>query len=176
MNLNDEYFEWMHNIICGKRFSKDNSYEKLLSYLHSVEFTFVIPNDENRAIDGIDLRRRFAIRKGDEDLADYISGPCSILEMMLALSIRCEESIMDDPNIGDRTSQWFWIMVRNLGLGGMNDSYFDEDYITDVITRFLNRDYEPNGRGGLFYIKNCEVDLRRVEIWYQLNWFLDSIV
>ena len=24
--------------------------------------------------------------------------------------------------------------------------------------------------------KNCEVDLRRVEIWYQLNWFLDSIV
>lgn len=83
---------------------------------------------------------------------------------------------MDDPNIGDRTSQWFWIMVRNLGLGGMNDSYFDEDYITDVITRFLNRDYEPNGRGGLFYIKNCEVDLRRVEIWYQLNWFLDSIV
>ena len=167
-----EYFEWLYGIACGNQYTKRLSYNRLLEYLYSVYFRYTIPKDHNRAEDGINMRYRFHLCKGywpDHD------GPCSVLEMMIALAIRCEETIMDDPDIGDRTSQWFWIMITNLGLGFMTDARFDESYVSVTINRFLDRAYEPNGKGGLFIIRNCDRDLRTVEIWYQLCWYLDSI-
>lgn len=173
--ISDEYFEWLCELVDSKRFSKRVSYRKLLMHLHNIEFTWFIPHDDNRADDGIQLRRRYALTQHDVSLSNYISGPCSVLEMMVALAIRCEESIMDDTMFGNRTGQWFWGMIHNLGLSPMNDSEFDRDFTDDVIARFLNREYEPNGKGGLFTIKNCERDLRTVEIWCQLSWYLGSI-
>jgi hypothetical protein len=96
--------------------------------------------------------------------------------MMVALSVRCEETIMDDPRIGDRTGQWFWGMISSLGLGSMMDNQFDKEYVDSVIDRFLKREYEPNGKGGLFTIKRCRYDLRSVEIWYQMCWYLDKFI
>lgn len=174
--INDEYFDWLCEVVDSKRFSKQVSYRKLLMHLHNIEFTWFIPYDDNRADDGIMLRRKYALARHDEELSDYISGPCSVLEMMAALAIRCEESIMDDTLFGNRTGQWFWGMIRNLGLSPMNDSNFDAEFVDDVIARFLNREYEPDGKGGLFTIKNCDHDLRTVEIWRQLSWYLGSIM
>ena len=174
--INDDYFEWLCEVVDSKRFSKHVSYRKLLMHLHNIEFTWFIPYDDNRADDGIMLRRKYALAHHDEELSDYISGPCSVLEMMAALAIRCEESIMDDTLFGNRTGQWFWGMIRNLGLSPMNDSNFDAEFVDDVIARFLNREYEPDGKGGLFTIKNCDHDLRTVEIWRQLSWYLGSIM
>lgn len=168
--IRDEYFEWLCDLVCENRFGVVVSFERLLWYLHNVEFRYSIPRDQNRAEDGIGLRYRFA---GDD--AEYLDGPCSVLEMMIALAIHCEENIMDDPAIGDRTGQWFWGMVVNLGLGSMTDRNFDIKYVEDVIERFLDREYEPDGRGGLFRIRKCDRDLRNVEIWYQLCWYLNSI-
>ena len=174
--INDDYFEWLCEVVDSKRFSKHVSYRKLLMHLHNIEFTWFIPYDDNRADDGIMLRRKYALAHHDEELSDYISGPCSVLEMMAALAIRCEESIMDDTLFGNRTGQWFWGMIRHLGLSHMNDSNFDAEFVDDVIARFLNREYEPDGKGGLFTIKNCDHDLRTVEIWRQLSWYLGSIM
>lgn len=174
--INDDYFEWLCEVVDSKRFSKHVSYRKLLMHLHNIEFTWFIPYDDNRADDGIMLRRKYALAHHDEELSDYISGPCSVLEMMAALAIRCEESIMDDTLFGNRTGQWFWGMIRNLGLSPMNDSNFDAEFVDNVIARFLNREYEPDGKGGLFTIKNCDHDLRTVEIWRQLSWYLGSIM
>lgn len=171
-NAEDEYFEWMFQIVCGGRYSSGYSYRELLTYLYNTEFTYLIPKDRNRAEDGVDLRYRYYYT---EHRSCEKSGPCSVLEMILALAIRCEETIMDDPSIGDRTGQWFWKMIVNLGLGGMTDNRFDPDYVRDVVDTFLNREYEPDGRGGLFTIRNCEYDLRDVEIWTAMLWFLDSI-
>jgi hypothetical protein len=95
--------------------------------------------------------------------------------MMVALAVRCEETIMDDALMGNRTGQWFWGMIHNLGLSRMTDPEFDRRFVDDVIARFLNREYEPNGKGGLFTVKHCDRDLRTVEIWWQLSWYLDSI-
>jgi hypothetical protein len=143
--------------------------------LHNIEFTWFIPCDDNRADDGIQLRRKFSLARDDMSLSDYILGPCSVLEMMAALAIRCDETIMDDALIGNRTGQWFWGMIHNLGLTQMTDSKFDKDFVDDVIARLLNREYEPDGRGGLFTVKHCRHDMRTVEIWWQLSWYLDSI-
>ena len=178
-DIKNEYFEWIYDLICGQRYQYAVSFRKLLIYLHDTEFTYLIPRDENRAKDGINLRYRFCLACGYDDsygiIMNILKGPCSVLEMMVALSIRCEEEIMDDPDLGDRTSQWFWRMIVSLGLGSMVDERFDISMVHDVVERFLNREYEPNGKGGLFTIRHCEYDLRDVEIWYQLCWYLDSI-
>ncbi len=172
------YFEWLCNSVCGERYSAQISYRKLLMHLHNTEFVYHIPKDRNRAVDGIGLRYRFA-KYYDIDKVNYVTGclegPCSVLEMMVALAMRCEETIMDDPQIGDRTGEWFWDMITSLGLGSMNDNRYDKKDVSDIISRFLNREYEPDGRGGLFTVRHCDVDLRDVEIFYQLCYFLDTI-
>lgn len=176
--INNEYFEWLFDLMCGNRFSRQITYRRLLTHLHSIIFSYSIPHDANRASDGVDLRYRFILEHPNyrtSDL-DYLDGPCTVFEMVAALAIRCEETIMDDPTVGDRTRQWFWGMITNLGLGGMVDDRYDEQYVDAVITRFLNREYEPDGTGGLFTIPGCRYDLRNVEIWYQLNWYLDKLV
>ena len=173
MSDNYEYFKWLCGIVCKDKFSKNISYNKLLECLYSIEFRFVIPNDINRAKDGVDLRKRYyfmTFNNVDMDL------PCNVLEMMVALTIRCEESIMDNPSFGDRTGQWFWTMIKNLGLYTMTDDIFDEDFVRDKIDIFMDRQYEPDGQGGLFRIKHCIRDLRQVEIWYQLCWYLDQFI
>ena len=174
-NVTIDYFDWMYNLVCRNRYSKNISFKKVFSYLNDTKFTYSIRMDLNRAKDGTELRRRYANEFKIANIYDRICGPCSVLEMMIALAIRCEETIMDDENFGDRTDQWFWDMMKNLGLGHMDDDEFDEEYVSDVVTRFLNRDYEPDGRGGLFFIRNCDIDLRDVEIWIQMLWYLDNI-
>ena len=174
-NVIIDYFDWMYNLVCRNRYSKNISFKKVFSYLNDTKFTYSIRMDLNRAKDGTELRRRYANEFKIANIYDRICGPCSVLEMMIALAIRCEETIMDDENFGDRTDQWFWDMMKNLGLGHMDDDEFDEEYVSDVITRFLNRDYEPDGRGGLFFVRNCDIDLRDVEIWIQMLWYLDNI-
>lgn len=174
-DVKKEYFEWLCDLACKNKYSNHISYKKLLTYLHSKAFRYSIPRDENRAEDGLDLRHRFVYELGyDYEVEYYIDGPCSVLEMMTALALKCEE-IMDDPRVGDRTRQWLWGMIVNLGLGSMNDDRFDKTYVDEVIECFLDRDYDPDGTGGLFTIRNCECDLRDMEIWHQLCWYLDSI-
>lgn len=177
-DLSSRYFEWLCGIVCDKRYLNERSYSKLLILLHSVDFEVIIGMDQNRAEYGIDLRYRF----GDEcgyiqpmiaSLLDIV--PCSVFEMMVALSIECE-NIMDDPEKDNGLSKWFWTMVDNLGLGSMDDANFDEEYSRFVIFRFLNREYSSNGEGGLFVINNCKYDLREVEIWQQMCWYLNTIL
>lgn len=168
--LDYRYFRWLFDLVCKNRYSSEISYEKLLSYLHDTEFRYLLSRDGGRAKDGIDLRNRFM-----DNGENYISGPCSVLEMMIALAVRCEESIMDDALLGNRTAQWFWGMIVSLGLGSMSDDRFDGEYVESVVNTFLDRKYEPNGKGGLFTIDDSEDDLRDVEIWFQLLWYLDRI-
>lgn len=178
VNIENDYFNWLYEIVCkDRKIPKRLSYRKLLMYLHNVDFTYSIPMDRNRERDGFRMRDRYIDEVGCSNglMDDILDKPCSVLEMMLALSIRCEETIMDNTEYGDRTSQWFWGMIGSMGLNSMTDTNFDRNYVKEVVEKFLDRDYEPNGKGGLFTIYNYERDLRDVEIWCQLNWYLNSI-
>lgn len=174
----DEYFEWMYDLVCNDIYG-NKSFHKLLDFLYATEFVPTLDRDQNRAHDGIALRYRFGFEKGySRDVIDYelsgILGPCTILEMMVALSNRIEEGIMDDPDYGDRTGQWFWNMIVSLGLVNMSDDNFDEYRARDIVIIFINREYSPNGKGGLFTLEYPRRDLRTVEIWYQAMWYLDE--
>ena len=172
----NDYFEWLWNFTKCRGHSQNR---KIITLLHNIEFRYSIPMDANREEDGIDLRYRFitevGIPKNYQEVYAYLDGPCSVLEMMIALAIRCEESIMDDPDIGDRTSEWFWLMMKNLGLDYMSDRKFDRNIAEEKISIFLDRKYKRNGEGGLFVV-NGRRDLRKVEIWYQMCWYLDTIM
>lgn len=89
---------------------------------------------------------------------------------MVALAKRMELG-MDDPAYGNRLPQWFWQMIATLGLKGMWGSHFDKNAVDFTIDRFLDRDYQPDGKGGLFYIRGCKYDLTQVEIWTQMCWY-----
>lgn len=174
--LNEEYFNWMYQLVFANE--KRRSYRKLLKYLNSVEFTYILDFDSNRAEDGMDLRYRFGYEHDYNGpmIAAYLDDrPCSVLEMMVALANRCEEQIMDDPHAGCRRGQWFFSMLASLGLSGMNDENFVRSDAEKIVSRFLSRQYARNGEGGLFTV-NSRHDMRSVEIWYQLNWYLDSIL
>lgn len=180
IEISDKYFKWLYYIACGdeEQMGRRLSYWKLFKFLHSIEFTYSIDLDENRAQDGIDFRYRFGHEHGysrTQIAVELDNAPCSVLEMMVALAFRVEEQIMTDEAYGDRTGQWFWNMINSLGLGSMNDNEFNERYCYFIISKFLDRNYSPNGRGGLFVIENCDEDLRDVEIWTQCMWYLNEI-
>lgn len=173
--IEKEYFYWMYDLVSKNRYDNSISFRKLLSYLHNVEFKYHIKNDSDRAHDGVNLRHRFALCHSNypyDYVIECLEGPCSVLEMMVALAIRCEETIMTNPQVGDRTAQWFWRMIVSLGLGSMTDDRFDDCYVEPIVKKFLDRKYEPDGHGGLFIVRNK--DLRSVPIWTQMCYFLDN--
>lgn len=175
--LNKKYFNWMYGLICDDPRCKYESYDSLLTHLHDMEFTYIFPMDANREADGLNMRIRFAYETGTpKELVTrrFNNKPCSVFEMMFALCFSCEEDIMGDDEVGNRIGLWFWNMIDSLGLLDMTDDYFDEGHVDEVIGRFLSRKYERNGKGGLFTLHHCNEDLRVVEIWYQMLWYLDE--
>lgn len=178
-DMQEDYFNWMCNLVCDRKRHDGKRYVKLLWHLHMTEFIYIMEMDDNRAEDGMDLRHKF----GDEYCIDeeliidnLYDKPCSVLEMMIALSIRCEDNIMGDPDIGNRTEEWFWNMIDNLGLSKMHDALFLEEYVDLVLHRFLYREYQPDGKGGLFHIPSTHIDLRNIDIWYQMCRYLNTVL
>lgn len=172
--LKERYFNWLYNKVMSSRLS----YRKLLRRLNEIPFTYILMMDENRLEDGLNLRYRFGQEEGvpQVEIVNRLDiSECSVLEMMAALAIRCEESIMNDPEVGDRTSRWFMDMLHNLGLSAMDDSNYDQEEVDRKIDILLHRRYASDGRGGLFHLKHCTDDLRNVQIWYQMNWYLNEI-
>ena len=167
----------MYDKVIRNALKQVKSYKKLFTHLHGVDFNYILDMDSNRAEDGIDLRYRFAYEQGVDSrlAAAYLDNrPCSVLEMIIALAIRCEEDIADDPEIGDRTSGWFWSMISNLGLNYYDDEWYDEKQVAIIVDKFLNRKYARNGKGGLFCIPGIDKDMRSAEIWYQAMWYFDT--
>ncbi len=165
----NEYFRWMYSLIEYTPIKK--SYLKLLAYLHTINFFYIIDMDGNRATDGIDLRYRFAYEKQYDKrmICSFLDDrDCSVLEMMVALAFRCEEQIMDNPDVGNRTGFWFFTMIKNLGFLDQDDVHFDKAYVNEKINIFLNRKYKRNGVGGLFVSNNYRGDFRYVDIWRQM--------
>lgn len=173
--LVERYFDWLYGLV----FQTNYSYTELLSKLNDIPFRYSIDMDGNREADGMNLRYRFGYETGCEDyiIASYLDDrQCSVLEMMVALAIRCEEQIMTDPEIGNRTSVWFRGMLDNLGLLDMTNDRFDSLRVDKAICRFLDREYRPNGQGGLFTVKDRNCDMRSIEIWYQMCRYLDELL
>lgn len=178
VRITDEYFRWMMRKVVSKDRNPRN-YRKVLTLLFQSQFQVINQFDENRALDGENLRYQFGVDHGylDAVIANELDNrPCSVLELMVALAIRCENQFAYDPKYGDRTPIWFWGMIDSLGLSSMTDDLYNEQYARYVVDRFIALDYKPNGEGGLFTIKDPSKDLRHVQIWYQMCAYLNEIL
>ena len=164
------YLEWLAMIAMPDE-KQRSEYWEVLDRLHKTRFVALVKGDQNRAKDGESLRMDYEDFTGE---SCDIFGECSVLEMMVALAIRCENQIMYDPDEGDRTHVWFWEMFSNLGLDAFSENWFDDLEFCDTLSRFLGRKYDTDGYGGLFYIPNFEGDMRKIELWYQLGYYIES--
>lgn len=174
-NIRELYFSWIVQQIGDD--DKCGDYSNLLSHLFDREFTYTVPMDGNRYADGVELRYKFGYHNDISNAviaAELDIFPCSVLEMMIALSIRMED-IMSDPAYGDRTALWFWNMIDSMKLTKQYDGRYDDNYVDERLDIFMDRRYDWNGAGGLFTIKDPPApDVTGKELWMQAMWYLNE--
>ena len=174
--LSEKYYDWMCSLIKNNE-KNPVIYSRILKFLYTTEFTWLIDLDGNRADDGIELRYRFGCEAGIENTIihnELDNRACSVLEMLVALSLRCEDDIMQSTE-ERRVDKWFWVMMDNLGFSLLENCRYDVRKANTIVKRLLDRTYGPDGTNGLVTIPNCEYDLRYVDIWYQMMWYLTYI-
>lgn len=169
----DSYFCWLTGLI-GDGYIEEN-YKKLLWKLYTTDFVYELEYDRNRAADGVFLRKIFAREMGFDIVNLQVNKPCALLEMMIALARDAEDNIMHDPDLGDRTGHWFWVMLENLNLDIYDDYNYNEQSVNYILDVFLHHKYAPNGgNGGMFPIRKCCRDMRKTDLWLQLNAYFEE--
>lgn len=178
--IREDYKNWLIALTNEWCLQHGGSYTQLMEYLFSREFYSIYANDMNRSQDGIEVRFRFieSFTRNNytyRDVYNYLTHNCNMLEMMTALAEKCEDHIMGDPEIGDRSGEWFWGMLVNSGLDRLSDEFFDISEAERIVNNIIDHNYAKNGRGGLFSVRNPDIDMRYAELWYQMNWHLGEL-
>lgn len=175
--MTNSYFDFLWNLVGRKK-----EYGRLLLYLHETEFYSLVPNDDNRGVDGEQLRNHYFDEVGatsppslPKDIPD---GPCTVLEMIIGVAFRLEFELLGG-QYERPAADWFWVLIDNLGLTGYTDQKMGYGiYILEVkaaVECLLERRYLEDGDGGLFPLKRPRKDQRRVEIWYQMSaWVIEN--
>lgn len=174
-----DYFEWLCDKVSDK--SCDKSYLMLLEDLRKIPFVTILELDNNRAEDGKYLREEYAIYEAHSlnALRAIEAGECSVLEVLISIAERMRfELTSTDADENNDIYQYFWQMLHNLGL----DSFDDEDYVDlgghaavfEIVADWLDRSYSPDGKGGIFPLRHPDYDQRDVELWYQMQAYLEE--
>lgn len=168
--VTNRYFQWICDIVDPNR-----SHTKLLSYLFDVEFYAIMDMDRNRIGDAVALRRHF-INSADMDeefttvaLESRLQVP-RVLEVMVGICYRGSNEYLGT------IAGWFWDMCRSLEIDDQDDYYFNAFGVEQKIFRFLNREYSPNGKGGLFTAQYTNCDMRTLEIWHQMSLYINELL
>ncbi len=168
-----EYLDWIKNLINPDRLP----YDCLIEHLYNINYVTVKDDDNNRAIDGTDLRYTFCYEKGYSSSDSYFivndifaNKPCSVLEMMTALARKMDENIMW--NGYRRVHIWFFDMLANMNIDDMTDNNYNSGYIDIAVNAMMYYNIEYNGKGGLFVSPYNDVDMRELSIWYQMQQYI----
>lgn len=140
----------------------------MMMLLGRKEFVWLVPHDDNRIGDGLDVRREFCEDSGAKEEA---LGPCSVLEVLVALSRRLS-FVADGPAPG-----WAWDLLCNLDLDKYTDPIGPRQKVkVDAILEALVwRTYAPDGVGGFFPLAWPDEDQRYIELWYQMEFYVSEI-
>lgn len=167
--LDEAYFQWLYAQVSPVRNSNPSrSYWNLLGIIHEKDFYWWVPNDDNRAEDGRDLRHEFLEQAGVKTVDGlWFTNPCSMLELFIGLSRRLSFET-DRP-----ADEWFWELLDNLALRQYNDAvHIPQIKVEETLDRVIWRTYHPDGSGGLFPLRRADKDQRGVELWYQISDYL----
>lgn len=164
---NKEYFDWLVSQIeiAG---NSARTYNELFEIMFGTEFIWAVDGDDNRAQDGMDLRGYFS--GGVESHRPDIQG-VTVLEVLIGLSRKVAFVA------GGDAREWAWQLIVNLGLDRCTDplTRFSLPTVNACLSRLVLRTYDPDGRGGFFPLNNPQEDQRQIEIWKQLNEYVNEI-
>lgn len=173
------YFDVLYNIVAADREDvTDMSYRMLLGVLDSVEFKDTRGIDGNRIQDAQELRADLI---AENDLDHTYVRPfenVSLLEVMIAIAQRLGQITGDEDTVF-----WFWEMVSNLVLDGIDDTEFwsdPEGYEAEILDRaddVIGINYDRDGLGGLFLLGEgvAPKDMRDTELWYQMQYYANEV-
>lgn len=169
--LDERYLSWLYSQVASvKTRVRARTYWKLFRQLQETIFVAIVPFDDNRISDARDLRYEYlAEAENETGDPDWTRSPVSMLEVLIVLSRQLAFE-MDDP-----VALWFWHLIEMMELEQFNDREYDDhaqEAIDSTLDRIIWRRYGPDGRGGLFPLRNPRQDQREVELWYQLNAYL----
>lgn len=177
--LDERYFPWLYEMIgVIQNPNPARSYWQLAKVLFEKEFLFFIPNDDNRADEGRSLREEFLDQSPFNErraASEWLSLPCSMLEMLISLARRAAFESSDDRegSVGD----WFWLMMVNVGLDKYTDAVWNPTRArraNNILEVVIHRRYDEDGRGGLFPLVYPQTNQRTTELWYQLQQYLQE--
>lgn len=169
-----KYYEWLCTSVGANRPPYTN-YLMLLQTLHKKNYIWFVPMDANRYSDGFHLRLKFADQNdyvipttGDDTLYS-----CSVLEVLLALSIRIDSEITGEPGLV-YPEKWFWVMMENMGLTRYDDEHFDANEVNRIVDIWLERRFGSDGMGSPFPLQHPFEDQRQIELWQQMQNYVNE--
>ena len=165
MTTRSDYFEWLISQIEIPQRNR-NTYIDLFTRLFETEFVWMVPHDDNRLQDAVDLRTDFDGRPSD--ISDM---PVSLLEVLIALSRRVAW-------VTDRSPEfWAWQLLDNLRLTKSSDPLVGRkaERVEEILESLIWRTYEPNGQGGFFPLTFPREDQTKKEIWDQMNAYVNEM-
>ena len=133
--------------------------------------------DVDREKDGLELRKEWSNDSLDDEFHII---PCTMLEMIIGISKRMSEQLMDEDG-EDKTAQYFWEIMENLGLTCMDDDNFGWETglapknIGKTCEILCKRQYNPDGTGGgMFPMPGLlGINQKKMEIWYQMQEYIN---
>lgn len=166
-SLEEAYFEWLAPQAQPARGRQ--TYYDLHTQLFHREFYEIVPNDDNRIADGLELLGEFWTEMGLEVVKVEGRG-CSFLELVIGLSRRLSFIAGGDP------IAWAWVLLGNLGFHSISDpmSKHAHRFVEETCERVIYRRYQANGVGGFFPLHHPQEDQRKVELWYQMNAYAEE--
>lgn len=167
--LDELYFEWLYSQVGSIDVNPHETatYWGLLRLLFTKEFVWFVPNDDNRAEDGKELRTEFSHDLVTKIEQSWFKLGCSMLELLIAIARRLSFETDGEARV------WFWHLINNIELKEYDDSsHIDELSVNEILDTVIWRTYRSNGQGGLFPLRRADKDQRNVELWYQLSAYL----
>lgn len=167
----EAYFHWLAPQVRDEG-HQSHTYTDLLRLMHGKEFVWLVPNDDNRLVDGLDLRLEFLQEaEAPNDLSPETFGPVSVLEVLIGLSRRMAFVAEGDAEV------WAWQFLGNLELHKMSDplSRREAAQVDEILESLIWRTYNIDGTGGFFPLTKPEEDQTQVELWYQMCAYVEEI-
>nr|DAQ77805.1 MAG TPA: hypothetical protein [Caudoviricetes sp.] len=169
----ESYFDWLLNDVINVG---DDGYTKLYREMNTIRYSYRIAMDANREGDALELRGDYEYYNHTSCDAPFQGSIASFLEFLISVIVRVD----NDLGLQLTRAEWMHRFIQAMDLQSYTDSYFEavgdvSEPIRLLIDRTMKRKYNADGsNGGLFVIKGCDKDLRRMQLFDQWTLFGNS--